>query len=155
MPQVAYAISSGEYSDYGVHVFFLDRALAEAHLAQLQVSEYSHYGIEEFPLLTEPPTRRRIWAFRMMWHEASGTVTSEETSVDLWDYQPDLDYLDRIDSADCAPWYGGARPTKRRTADGGYVPTGLVVSARSEDRERAIKLASDRMAMERARAMGL
>ncbi len=53
--KIAYAVASGEYSDYRVHLVCLDKATAEAVCARMtSLKGNPDYSVEELPLVASP-----------------------------------------------------------------------------------------------------
>jgi len=78
-----YAVSSGEYSDYGIEAIFSSLALAEAWIASFPIRAYGERRIEEYELdpLDLSDGSRRHWFVRLQ--RETGAV-KECNQDDYW-----------------------------------------------------------------------
>jgi hypothetical protein len=133
--QTAYVVTSGTYSDYRIQRIYTDRALAESFMERLKASTYCA-DEEDGPRIEEWAVTDRV-PNQVRWHTAQGD--SSRLDQDL-----QLNHEDHWDD-------GAQPPTDPYTTEFG----GGSFRVYSKDRERAIKVASDRLAFERAKAEGL
>lgn len=130
-----HAISSGSYSDYSVDLIVDgDRATAQAVADKMNAigrSSYDDYKVEEITVIRSVDDIHAItwWEFALEYRR--GVVTSRE-----WSY--------------VATEFGDAPDASAIVTEGGLWCGGHAVKARSTDRERAVKVASDRMAQWRS-----
>ena len=74
-----YAVSSGFYSDYTVHVLFTDKALADAH------AEATTGRVEEFEMLDKAPERFMVYSISNS--SLYGVGEEREWAYSAWSYQ--------------------------------------------------------------------
>lgn len=89
--KTVFLLTSGEYSDYTVHMAFPTRELADQACEVANSSRgYASFGVEEYPLLEEVPKLVTVynmsemqgaWTFDMWEHEASTTCYGEDAYI--------------------------------------------------------------------------
>lgn len=134
----AYLVTSGDYSDYRIHRIFLgDDGKAEAEkfceTARLN-RRYADYDIDEWHVTEKAPNPVNLWVAQ---YNRRTDEVAEPYSITYWDdeiteYRPIKEDPEVI--------YNGAFST---------------MTVKSFDRERALKIVSDKAAEVRARNAGI
>ncbi len=128
MPKVIYAISSGSYSDYGVHAVCTDEATAKAWALALSQEEDGYRKdafVEEIAILEpgEPVKKRHRVSLRQ---ELSDDGTERKVNIEeddeypvgcIWDAPPDRPSV-RFVRAPCHNGKGGRLEIEGRTLEG-------------------------------------
>lgn len=143
MTGVAYAVSFGSYSDYGVQGIFATKELAEEFAAKMNAgggNAYSgdSYAVEEFPYYEEIPKIHLVWHARQgVWDDGRTRTTEMYVSS-----HAQLDEPGKFHVRERPDWGSD------RKYSGDVYATG-------PDRDRVIKAVADRIARLRAEREGV
>ncbi|UDL15452.1 hypothetical protein SEA_PEPE25_77 [Microbacterium phage Pepe25] len=91
----AWAISSGDYSDYQVSAICESKEIAEAVAAKMNLLEgkgpgyYGGYEVEEIPLVDESIHRVTVYRMHVEIFDAGGTREERHWGTQKWSFEPD------------------------------------------------------------------
>ena len=127
-----YVVSSGEYSDYGVHFVCLDKKLAQACADALnkEPGRYSKFEVEE----------RQV-------------IRSLDDLTPIRWYRVEID----LDGTERRRYHSDQRPWDQwwKDGEGGWAPAGFAYGVSNRGYDQALKAARDNAARHKARKAGV